>query len=242
MLLEVCVDFIQSAINAEKGGAGRIELCSALSEGGLTPTLGTLKTLKKLLTIPIIVMIRPRRGDDFNYSELELDSMIEDILEFRKAEADGFVFGCLSENKEIDLNANTRLISAASGLPCTFHRAFDVTRSQDMMANYKLVETLGFKRILTSGFECNALGGLNNIKQLMNEGNLIVMPGAGISAQNLETIIRETRCKEFHASARKPLTKTEGKISMGGGAQDLEPLLVCCENIVEELVKIAKSI
>uniref|UniRef100_A0A336KWP7 Copper homeostasis protein cutC homolog n=1 Tax=Culicoides sonorensis TaxID=179676 RepID=A0A336KWP7_CULSO len=246
MLLEVCVDSIESAINAVNGGAGRLELCSALSEGGLTPSPGVFKILKENLPkpVPIFVMIRPRQGNDFHYTKLELDSMVEDIELFRDLGADGFVFGALDENSRIDAIANTTLMNAVGDVPVTFHRCFDMTRPEDMPINALLISELGFKRVLTSGYAAKAEDGVQYIKKLMNsQPNLIVMPGAGITPKNLEKILKETNVQEFHASAREEKELQVNKdIDLGKSDQKGNTLMVCSEKIVEELVTIAKNV
>lgn len=241
-MLEVCVDSIESALNAASGNASRIELCSALSEGGLTPTIGTLKVLKEKLSIPIFVMVRPRRGNDFQYTDLELDSMLNDIQLFLEAGADGFVFGVLNKNNEIDISANKKLINACGDKPVTFHRAFDVTDPKQKLVNALLLANLGFSRILSSGFSLSALIGAHHLRELIEgQSKIIIMPGAGISSQNLEKILTETNCKEFHASARvQKVIEVNKSIAMGGSEQDLQPLMICSETLVRELVNIAK--
>lgn len=243
--LEVCVDSIESGLNAVAGGAQRLELCSALSEGGLTPTVGTLKILKEKIHIPIFVMIRPRRGNDFNYTDLELDSMLHDIKLFLNAGADGFVFGALNATGSIDVSANQKLLMACGGKPVTFHRAFDVTDPTKKLENAKLVAELGFSRILTSGFCSSAEQGVHNLQELVDsKSGILIMAGAGVNAKNVGKILSETGCKEFHASARvkKALPNINQGISMGGGNEDLEPLLVCSESAVRELLAIARNV
>lgn len=245
-MLEVCVDCIESVIAAEQGGASRIELCSALSEGGLTPTLGTLKTLKSKLNckIPIFCMLRPRRGNDFLYTPEEIQSLLYDIEYFKENGADGFVFGALDANRNIDVENCKTIISAIGNLPVTFHRAFDLTDPHRMHENAQLIKDLGFKRILASGFETTAEKGINALKELVSyHEDLIIMPGSGVNSKNLEKILLETNCKEFHASARAHVANSDENsesISMGGGKSDAEPRQVTCSRIVRELVDIAK--
>lgn len=189
-------------------------------------------------------MIRPRQGNDFNYSKLELDSMVEDIELFRKLGADGFVFGVLDENGRIDAIANTILMNACDDLPVTFHRCFDMTPPKDLMINALLISELGFTRILTSGFAAKAENGLQHIKQLMKlTSDLIVMPGSGVNAKNLEMILKETNAKEFHASARvEKEMAVKGAFDLGNSEKTVEKVMVCSEEVVKELVEIAKSL
>ena len=154
--MEVCVDNVESFLNAVKGGASRIELCSALSEGGLTPSLGFYQTVKKLSEIPIHILIRPR-GGDFLYNDHEVDIMAKDSETFANAGANGLVFGCLDKNADIDVVACRKIIENVKkcerdlhyNLNLTFHRAFDV--SKDAFKAVDVIEELGFSRILTSG-------------------------------------------------------------------------------------------
>lgn len=188
-------------------------------------------------------MIRPRTGNDFHYTKLELDSMVEDIEHFCELGANGFVFGALDDNGKIDAIANTTLMNACGDLPVTFHRCFDMTRPSDLMINGLLVAELGFKRILTSGYASKAEDGVQYIKKLMNlTPDLIVMPGAGITTKNLEMILRETNAKEFHASGKfAKEVKINSNIALGSVEQSMDSIMVCSEEIVRELVTIAHT-
>jgi copper homeostasis protein len=241
-MLEVCVDNLESALAAVHGGAGRLELCSALSEGGLTPTLGFFKVVRKYADrkVQLFVMIRCRRGNDFNFSPEEMDLMLTDLQVFKENGADGFVFGALNNNEEIHAGNCQQIVGASGGLPLTFHRAFDLTAPQNYAENCVLVSTLGFHRLLTSGFHATAEAGLEYLKKMIELPlSLIIMPGAGVTLANIERILKETGCREIHASARqpKPLKKPE-TISMGGGTGDLDPLMVTNQAIVRGMVEI----
>ncbi|XP_055902898.1 copper homeostasis protein cutC homolog [Eupeodes corollae] len=244
-MLEICVDSITSAIAAAEGGASRIELCSALSEGGLTPTVGTLKALKSVpINIPIFCMLRPRRGNDFMYTNAEMDALLYDMALFKSHGCDGFVFGALDKNRDVCEWQCRQVVQMAGNLPVTFHRAFDLTAPCKMHETVDQIKSLGFARILTSGFKHSCLQGIYNIRELCNQHkDIIIMPGAGISASNLEEILRETKCNEFHASARKKVDQpicTTANISMGGGEADLEPMFITDECLVRELIAIAE--
>lgn len=166
-LMEVCVDSVESAVNAERGGAGRIELCSGLLEGGTTPSMGLLQIVKQSVQIPVFVMIRPR-GGDFLYSDREIEVMKADIQLAKLYGADGLVFGALTEDGQIDKELCMSLIALCRPLPVTFHRAFDMVH--DPMAALETLLTLGFERVLTSGCDSSALEGLPLIKRLIDEG------------------------------------------------------------------------
>ncbi|XP_073840812.1 copper homeostasis protein cutC homolog isoform X2 [Musca autumnalis] len=251
--LEVCVDSIASAIAAMEGGASRIELCSALSEGGLTPSVGVLKTLKNLpLTIPIYCMLRPRRGNDFVYTDYEMTALLHDMELLQENGADGFVFGALTPSREINVEQCQQVLEKAKSLPMTFHRAFDVTNPEKMHETTKQIIELGFQRILSSGFRQNALDGLDNLAQLIarHHRDIIIMPGAGISISNLEEILTATKCVDFHSSAKAGAidvpdstdgnsTRMECDVNMG--KQDILPYDICDKSVVRKMVAIANS-
>ncbi|MEE6486325.1 hypothetical protein FKM82_014573 [Ascaphus truei] len=174
-LMEVCVDSVESAVNAERGGAGRIELCANLLEGGTTPTIGVLQVVKQYVQIPVYVMIRPR-GGDFLYSDREVEVMKADIRLAKIHGADGLVFGALTEDGRIDTELCMELLAVSRPLAVTFHRAFDMV--YDPAVAMETLISLGFERVLTSGCDSSALEGLPLIKRLVEQakGRIIVMP------------------------------------------------------------------
>ncbi len=202
-LLEVCTGSLQSVTAAVEGGAERIELCSALSLDGLTPSLGLLRTVRELYPDLIIqVLIRPREkqsAGDFVYTEEEVRIMELDI-EASLPYADGIVIGALDANGDIDLNATRRLIEASKGKPVTFHRAFDVCR--DPFKALEEIIQLGCRRILTSGQKPRAVEGVSLLKELQQQAGdrLIIMPGGGVNAENTRLILDQTGCIEIHGS------------------------------------------
>ncbi|KAL0276713.1 UNVERIFIED_CONTAM: hypothetical protein PYX00_004225 [Menopon gallinae] len=226
--MEVCVDLIQSVLNAVNGGARRLELCSSLGVGGLTPTVGFFRVCRELVPADckLFVMIRTRPGD-FNYSENELRVMVEDVRAFREAGADGFVFGCLDADGDVNVEHCERLLREAHPAPCTFHRAFDSVR--EPLTSLPVIERLGFARILTSGQKETAFSGRDLIKTLIDrcrscEFKVIVMPGCGVNENNLETILRETGAREFHGSAKDAAAKPG--------------VCLTCEDTVRKMVRI----
>lgn len=199
-LLEVCAADIDSVMAAAKGGATRIELCSALLEGGLTPSYGMIEEAMKVPGIKVNVLIRPRTGD-FLYNDAELRVMRSDIELCRRLGVNGVVFGVLTPDGEVDKEACRMLISAAKGLHMTFHRAFDMCRDPHEAA--ATIRTLGFDRILTSGQAANALSGADTIATLQKEfPELTFIAAAGISPENVREIISRSGVREVHASAR----------------------------------------
>ncbi|XP_014380244.1 copper homeostasis protein cutC homolog isoform X6 [Alligator sinensis] len=166
-LMEVCVDSVESAVNAERGGAGRIELCAGLIEGGTTPSVaGLLQVVKQCVRVPVFVMIRPR-GGDFLYSDREVDVMKADARLAKLHGADGLVFGALTEDGRIDTELCMALLAVCRPLPVTFHRAFDMVH--DPMVALETLISLGFERVLTSGCDSSALEGLPLIKRLAEQ-------------------------------------------------------------------------
>lgn len=190
-------------------------------------------------------MIRIRRGD-FNYSDEEVEAMKEDVKYFKSQGADGIVFGFLNSESKIHVE-NCQKITDAWGAekPMTFHRAFDETNREDFETNIDLLEGLGISRILTSGFEPSAEAGLESLKKMVTytQGRTIsILPGAGINKNNVARIVSDANCREIHASARSEMQRSSvGKLSMGGGNEDLQPLLICDTLKAKELIEIANK-
>jgi copper homeostasis protein len=202
--LEVCAGSLASAVAAQKGGANRIELCDNLSAGGTTPSPGVIKQAVKLLDIPVFVLVRPRPGD-FLYSEVEFEAMKEDVVFCKKQGAKGIVAGILEEDGSIDMKRMMELVTLSRPLKFTFHRAFDMVA--DPFKALEEVITLGIDRILTSGQAPSAIEGADLIAELIKLSGIriTVMPGGGITANNVSGLIKKTGAKEFHASLRSPV-------------------------------------
>jgi copper homeostasis protein len=204
MMLEIAANSVASALAAQDGGAGRIELCSALELGGLTPSHAQIAQVRERLRIPLYVLIRPRAGD-FLYSDLECETMQRDIETCVALGCDGVVLGMLDADGQVDMLRCRTLIAAAGTLGTTFHRAFDLSR--DPLRALEDIVTLGCERVLTSGAQPSAIEGATLIRTLVAQANgrLAVMPGAGITAQNIAALAAATGAREFHASAKQPL-------------------------------------
>ena len=199
--LEVCAGSIESIKAAYEGGAYRVELCSALSEDGLTPSAGMIRYARSLEGLKVNVLIRPRCGD-FVYTEEEISCMEEDIRLCRKLGVDGVVIGALTQEGDIDLATCRRLVEAAKGMSITFHRAFDVCRNPQEAV--KQVVALGCHRLLTSGQQPTAEEGIGLLRRLVEQvgERLIIMPGSGVNPGNAACILDATGAAEIHASAR----------------------------------------
>lgn len=200
MILEVVVYTIDSAMQAQKGGADRIELCDNPTEGGTTPSYGVMEIVRQALTIDVYAMIRPR-GGDFVYTAFEYHAMKRDIEMCKRASMDGVVFGILTPDGSIDKERCRKLIEAARPMKVTCHRAFDMTR--DPFEAMEVCIEAGFDRILTSGQQPVASKGIDVIAELVNcaRGRISIMPGSGVNEESVETIVRKTNVNEIHFSA-----------------------------------------
>jgi len=190
----------ESAITAFENGADRIELCDGLSEGGTTPDFETVKQLREKISIPMLVMIRPR-GGDFTYSDEEFAQMKSDLRHLKSLKVDGFVFGILDENDEVNTAQNKELVELAKPYPCTFHRAFD--RAKDLETSLEKVIGCGFTTILTSGQKPNVSEGRENLKKLveLSAGRIEILVGGGLRSTNIKEIREFTQAQYFHSSA-----------------------------------------
>ena len=203
-ILEVCVDSYASAMAAIAGGADRLELCSALSVGGLTPSAALLKQIRRVSNIPIRCLMRPR-GGDFLYTPAEIEQMAMEMEVLRQAGADGFVIGCLNADGELDGNAMKPLLAAAFGLGLTLHRCIDVSRNPE--ATYRHAMALGFDTVLTSGGAGKCVDGMETIGKLLNirdaENGPEVLIGAGVNAKVIRAFReRYPQSQAFHMSGK----------------------------------------
>jgi copper homeostasis protein len=197
VLVEACVDAIDAALEAERGGAGRIELCGELLQGGVTPSAGLIAAVWDRIDIPLFVLVRPRAGD-FLYTDDELDVMRRDIEQMKALGVDGVAFGALTADGDVDVEQMRSLIALARPMSVTFHRAFDFVRDQDAALDVLL--DLGVERVLTSGGAPTALEGVSRIAELARRvgDRMIVVAGGSITASNVGEVVAASGVREVH--------------------------------------------
>ena len=204
MICEICVDSVAGVRAAKDAGAQRVELCADLLEGGVTPSLGAIRQARKVPGIDLNVVIRPR-GGDFLFDDDEFAAMRADIETAKVEGANGVVIGVLTAAGEVDMARTHALVALARPLSVTFHRAFDVA-AEPFRALETLIE-LGVDRVLTSGQEPSVLEGLPLIVELMKRAGdrIVIMPGGGITARNVERIVAAAQPPEIHFAALEPV-------------------------------------
>ena len=206
-LLEVCVETLPEALQAAEAGAGRLEVCAAMSESGTTPSIGLVEAILERVRIPVVVMIRPR-GGDFTYDDNELEVMRRDISAMKRAGAHGIVSGVLESSGVIDRDATKSLVDAAGPLPFTFHRAFDLT--PELETALAVLRSLGVRRVLTSGGASTALVGAGAIARLANQtgDKMSLIAGGGVRAGHVTELLEVSGVTEVHARPVKRRTKS----------------------------------
>ena len=198
--LEIACFNVESAFLAKENGADRIEFCAGIEVGGTTPNFEIVKGIRKTLDIEMYVMIRPR-GGSFVYTTSEFELMKSDILEAKKCNFNGLVFGVLNENNTVNIIQNKILVDLAKPLPCTFHRAFDEV--EDAFLALEQIIDCGFSTILTSGQAQNVVNGVYQLSSLVKKANnrITIMPGGGLRSINIGFVQNETKANWFHSSA-----------------------------------------
>lgn len=242
VIVEVCVDSLDSALAAEGGGAQRVELCSGLIEGGVTPSAGLIATTRQKISIGLHVMIRPRAGD-FCYSPDEFSVMQRDVLMAKQLGADGVVFGILDLDGTVDVPKTRQLVELARPLKTTYHRAFDM--SADLRPSLEQVIETGADRILTSGGTPTAVEGAETLRNLVElaSGRVIVMACGGIDAENVRVVIDQTGVREVHVGLRTPMASPmryrNENIAMGTVRGSEYQRFVVQEDRVARLIQVA---
>ena len=243
ILLELCIGCAEDAVIAQEAGADRVELCSALMLGGLTPSAGTIAEVKATVDIPFVAMVRPR-GAGFDYSDSDFRVMQRDAEAALELGADGIVFGILQSSGEIDLDRCRRLVEIAHGKQIVFHRAFDVV-PDPKKALEQLID-LGVTRVLTSGQEDSVYNGASLIRDLIDQsaGRIEILPGGGIDRFNLADVLDRTGCEQVHIAVPTVRVDTSvhgcPHVSFGGAlkpSEDTYPIadLAAAKDVVRRL-------
>ncbi len=238
------MELVDHAVAAERGGADRVELCSDLPSGGITPSAALMRTARQRVGIPIHVLIRPRAGD-FLYSDNELATMRKEVEAAKQLGMNGIVLGVLRDDNRVDISRTKGLVEAAHPLPVTFHRAFDAT--PNMEESLEEVIQTGASRVLTSGGELSAEQGLSALARLVQaaKGRISVMACGAIDSENVLRIARETLAPEFHTSVGTSQPKNpEGSVLSSYGNHRSAPTLPAAafEARVRSLVNVLRSL
>jgi copper homeostasis protein len=242
--LEVCVESVDYALAAERGGADRIELCTDLPSGGITPSFGLMQSVRRHVQILVHALIRPRAGN-FCYSDREFEIMRDDVLAAKQSGMNGVVLGILQKDSRVDVERTRMLVALARPLPVTFHRAFDEAANADT-ALEEAIES-GASRILSSAGKTLATEGLSSLSHLVQaaRGRIVIMPCGGINDENVLRVVQGTSAREIHTSlgasdssgngrTRRP---GDGGNSGGGESRDLAAIL---EQRVRKLVDVIR--
>ena len=244
-ILECCVDRLESAINGEKGGATRFELCANLIIGGTTPSLTLFRQVRENTNLPIHVLIRNRFGD-FSYTDNEIEEMCNSIKEFVKVGADGVVVGALTPAGDLDVAAMKKFIEAANGTKTVLHRAFDMCR--EPFSALEKAKELGVDTILTSGQKGNCVEGAEILKELIERaGNDInILIGAGVNAEAIKKVFEITGGKNYHMSGKKIIDSKmiyrKKEVNMGLPSLSEYDIWETSEEEIAEAVKVLKEL
>jgi copper homeostasis protein len=244
-LIEICVEGIDGLLAAQAAGADRVELCAALIEGGITPSVGTVRMALAHATVPFHVIVRPR-GGDFLYSEPEFRSMLEDVDQLRGMGVAGVVFGCLTPQGEIDEPRMRELVECAGPLSVTCHRAFDMTR--DPAEALEALIRCRVSRVLTSGQRDTGLEGADMLAKLVRQaGERIIVLGCGaLENGSIRQVLDRTGLKEMHfaapADAASGMAYRNPRVGMGGSDLDREYRTVVTDaDLVRRTIALARS-
>lgn len=245
LVLEVCVDTVESAVAVQNGGAQRIELCGDLRDGGITPSAGLIQAVRSEVHIELFVMVRPRGGDSF-YTQHEFQAMQNDIVHARNLRADGVVLGLLDKHGNVDVERTGQLVELARPMQVTFHRAFDMSADLDESLT-RVLET-GAHRILTSGGMQSIEHGAQRVVSLVRaaQGKIIIMAGGGLRPANIHRIAAQTGAPEYHSSLRRkvdgPMVYRNPALKLGAVAEDEFSRYIVLEEDVRRLRRALDSI
>ena len=241
MIVEVCAASLDSALTAERAGADRIELCSELGVGGITPSTGLFKQVRERTSLPVHVLIRPRSGD-FTYTEAEFEVILADVAHFKSLGADGIVCGVLHKDHTLDVARTEKVLKAAKGLSFTFHRAFDWI--PDPLPTFQVLQDMGVNTLLSSGKAGSALMGLPLLKEIHNiSTSTTVMPGAGVKPDNVREFMN-VGFKALHLSGsvmQNNSTPHKGISLMGTGLQSESQIATADYEILRAVVQGVKE-
>lgn len=245
LVLEVCVDAVESALAAQRGGAQRIELCSDLRDGGITPSSGLIRAVRAQVELDLFVMVRPRGGDAL-YTAHEFQAMQHDIMQAKGLGANGVVLGLLDRHGRVDMERTRQLVELAYPMQVTFHRAFDM--SADLEESLARVLDTGAHRILTSGGVPSVEQGAQRVANLVRvaQGKIGIMAGGGLRHGNIHRIAAQTGASEFHSSLRKkvegPMIYRNPALKLGAVAEDEFSRYIVLEEDVRRLRRALDSI
>lgn len=244
-LVEICVEGVDGLVAAQSAGADRVELCAALVEGGITPSMGTVRAALAAATIPFHVIIRPR-GGDFLYSDLEFRSMLEDVRLLRELGVAGIVVGCLKADGTIDETRMAALVAEARPLSITCHRAFDMTR--DPAEALESLVRCGVDRVLTSGQRDTAGEGAGLLAELVRQadGRIVILGCGALDPETVADVVRRTGLREIHFAALRDMPSAMAwrnpRVGMGGDDLDREyRLTVTDPDLVARTIAAARA-
>jgi copper homeostasis protein len=244
-LIELCVEGIDGFLAAQEAGADRVELCASLMEGGLTPSLATIRAAVKAARIPVHVIVRPR-GGDFLYSQAEFETMLEDVRALKQEGVSGVVIGCLTPDGRIDEKRTRALVEAARPMSVTCHRAFDMTA--DANEALEALIRCGIDRVLTSGQRDTAVEGLDILRKTNERaaGRIVIMGCGALDATNIAAVRDGARLVEMHFAALKTVPSgmafRNAHVGMGGTEKDREYELTLTDpDAVRATIAAAKS-
>jgi copper homeostasis protein len=236
MIFELCAETIDACFAAREGGAHRIELCSGLSEGGVTPSHGLILDAVGRSGLPVHVLIRPR-GGDFVYSASEVEVMRRDIMHSKELGAAGVVFGILVPDGRVDVEGTRGLVQLAHPMQVTFHRAFDFTPS--LPQALEDVIAAGADRLLTAGGKPDVVAGSSALAELVRLAvdRIEIAVGGGLRLENAAAISRATRARHFHGSLRRRSSEQGSTAEVGGGALSMGNQYVVDADAVRAIIQ-----